>query len=346
MPKVSVIFPIYNNEKYIETCIKSVMNQTLSDIEMILIDDGSTDSAGQIMDALSLEDCRIKVIHKKNEGVAIGENYGLEIATGEYVGFVEADDAVAPDMFERLYNAALKTNADIAKGGFYFKEKDNLYEFSAFYSLSPEGKVFQAKDKPNIFMYHASMWAAIYRRSFLNDNHIRNIETPSATYSDFTWSVMAYAAAKRITIVHAPLYYYTYDNPASSRIQEGEKCFYKPFQCLKANSILREAGIFEEVKEEIGYQEYSTCLGHAKRIRPELRDEFFLKFRNVMLDITKDGFNYNKFFFIDKYMAKQIVLDKKKFFYYYVDLMNLFFKNRITGVLWWVLKGLKFKIIH
>lgn len=346
IPKVSVIFPIYNNEKYIEKCIRSVMNQTLKEIELILIDDGSTDSAPEIMDALAREDNRIKVVHKINEGVAIGENYGLEIASGEYVGFVEADDAVAPEMFEKLYNAAIKTDADITKSGFYYKERDKLHEFTAFYSLAPEGEVFRAKDRPNIFMYHASMWAAIYKRSFLNDHHIRNIETPSATYTDFTWSVMAYAAANKITIVHAPLYYYTYDNPASSRVQEGEKCYYKPFHCLKANEILREKGIFEDVKEEIGYQEYSTCLGHAKRIRPELRDEYFSKFREVLLDVTREGFLYSKFIFIDRYMAKQIVLNKKKQFYKNIDRINCIMNNQFVGLLWWKLKGLKFKIVR
>lgn len=346
MPKVSIIIPIYNNEKYVERCIRSVMNQTLADIEIILIDDGSKDSAPLIMDTLAKEDCRIRVIHKENEGVAISENYGLQIATGEYVGFVEADDAASPEMFEKLYNAAIKTNADIAKGGFYYKEKDKFHEFTAFYSLAPEREVFQAKNKPNIFMYHASMWAAIYKRSYIKENNLRNIETPFATYSDFTWSVMTYATAKKITIVHAPLYYYTYDNPASSRVQEGEKCFYKPYHCLKANEILREKGILKDVLEEIGYQEFITCLGHARRIREELKDEYFKYYRKVMLDLKKEGIIYKKFFFIDKHMAKLVASGKKSQFYSCVRLINLVMENKIVKIVWWNLKTLKFKIIH
>lgn len=345
-PKVSVIFPIYNNEKYIEKCIRSVMNQTLKDIEMILIDDGSTDPAPQIMDTLAKEDDRIRVVHKANEGVAIGENMGLDLARGEYVGFVEADDCIATDMYEQLYNRAIETDADIAKCGFYYSEKNSLHEFSAFFQLARDGEVFQAKDRPNIFMYHASMWAAIYKRSFINEHHLRNVITPSATYTDFTWSVMAYAYAKRITIVHKPLYYYTYDNPASSRVQEGEKCFYKPFHCLKANEILRNEGIFQEVKEEIGYQEFSTCLGHARRIKAELKDEYFKRFREVMLDVSKDGFGFKKFFFVDKYLAKLIVSNKKKQFYQYIGIMNLIMANRIVQLFWWDMKKLKFKIVR
>ena len=346
IPKVSVIFPIYNNEKYIEKCIRSVMNQTLKEIELILIDDGSTDTAPQIMDTLAKEDSRIKVVHKANEGVAVGENYGLDLATGEYVGFVEADDAVAPDMYEQLYDRAIKTGADVTKGGFYYVEKDNTHEFTAFYQLAEDGEVFLAKNKPNIFMYHASMWAAIYKRSFIEEYHLRNIETPSASYTDFTWSVMCYAHAKAITIVHKPFYYYTYDNPASSRVQEGEKCYYKPFHCLKANEILRDSGIFKDVKEEIGYQEFTTCLGHAKRIKPELRGEYFKRFREVMIDITKDGFEYKKFVFIDKRMAIHIINGKEKKFYKCVDKINAFMDSKIVKMMWWKLKGLKFKIVH
>lgn len=345
-PKVSIIFPIYNNEKYIEKCIRSVMNQTLEDIEMILIDDGSTDSAPSIMDKLAGEDKRIKVVHKKNEGVAIGENLGIEMATGEYIGFVEADDAVANDMYDKLYDIAKRTDADIAKCGFYYSEKGVNHEFTAFYTLAPEGDVFQAKDKPNIFMYHASMWAAIYKREFINKYHIRNIETPSATYTDFTWSVTAYTYAKRITVLHKPLYYYTYDNPASSRIQEGEKCFYKPYHCLEANKILRQNGIFEDVKEEIGYQEYTACVAHAKRIKKELKDRYFEKMREVMLDVTKDGFTFKKFFFIDKCMAKTLLNNNKNGFYGELKVINGVMNNYFIKKIWWSLKKVKFKIIH
>ena len=112
-PKVSVIFPIYNNEKYLENCIRSVMNQSLKDIELILIDDGSRDSAPAICDRLASEDLRITVVHKQNEGSAAGRNQGIDMASGEYVAFVESDDSVAPDMYEKLLKKAKETGADM-----------------------------------------------------------------------------------------------------------------------------------------------------------------------------------------------------------------------------------------
>jgi len=243
--KVSIIFPIYNNDNYIERAIRSVMNQTLKDIELILIDDGSTDRASEICDQLAAEDSRIQVIHKKNEGSAAGRNQGIDLAHGEYIAFVESDDCVALDMYEKLYRRAKETDADIVKCGFYFCEADKKYEAKFFYQIADDKEVFAPVEREKIFYYHASMWAGIYRRAFINEYGLRCIVTPSATYSDFSWMAMTYAYAKRVTIYHEGLYFYTYDNPNSSWNQEGRKCFYKPYHCLQANRILREVGIFE-----------------------------------------------------------------------------------------------------
>lgn len=317
--KITVIFPIFNNENYIEKCIRSVMEQTYHNLEMILIDDGSTDSAPYICDKLAEEDSRIRVIHKKNEGVAAGENLGLEIATGEYVGFVEADDYVVPDMYERLYEAAQKTDADIIKCGFYYND-GLLKEVTSFYDIAKDGEVFKAADKPLIFLHHASMWAGIYKMKFIKENGIKNIVTPSASYTDFSWMAKTYAAADSITIVHRPLYVYTYNNPLSSNKQDGVKCFYKPFHCLEANKILRAAGIFDKVKEEIGYHEFRTCLTHAKNIRADLRTEYFSRFREVLRDLcVETNFQFKHFSKAEQKQARLISEGKMEQFYKTVD---------------------------
>ena len=113
-PLVSVIVPIYNVEKYLSKCIESIINQTLSNIEIILINDGSTDSSGVIADNYAKNDSRIKVIHKKNGGQGSARNIGIELASGEYIGFVDSDDWIDLDMYEKLYNAAMNSRASIA----------------------------------------------------------------------------------------------------------------------------------------------------------------------------------------------------------------------------------------
>lgn len=111
---ISVIVPIYNIEKYIEKCIASISSQTYKNLEIILIDDGSTDSSGSICDTLAKNDPRIKVIHKKNGGLSDARNAGLEVAEGEYFSFIDGDDFITPDTLEKLYNAAVSTDSEIS----------------------------------------------------------------------------------------------------------------------------------------------------------------------------------------------------------------------------------------
>lgn len=117
MPKVSVIVPVYKVEAYLDRCVASLINQTLKDIEIILVDDGSPDLCPEMCDKWSLRNNRIKVVHKQNGGLGFARNTGIENACGEFIGFVDSDDYVKPDMYERLYTAAKKENAQIAMSG-------------------------------------------------------------------------------------------------------------------------------------------------------------------------------------------------------------------------------------
>ena len=113
MPKVSIIVPVYKVENYIQRCVESLRNQTLADIEIILVDDGSPDRCPEICDALALQDSRIRVIHKENGGVSSARNAGLDAATGNYIAFVDSDDYIDPDMYEKMLVVALEHNCDV-----------------------------------------------------------------------------------------------------------------------------------------------------------------------------------------------------------------------------------------
>ena len=112
-PKVSIIVPVYNAEKYLERCVSSLTKQTLKDIEIILVDDSSTDSSLEICKQMAEKDSRIKVIHKMNEGAGLARNAALSIANGEYIGFVDSDDFVELNMFEILYNKAIQYSSEL-----------------------------------------------------------------------------------------------------------------------------------------------------------------------------------------------------------------------------------------
>ena len=121
MAKVSVIIPIYKVEKYLSRCLDSVVNQTLEDIEIVLVDDGSPDSCPEICDRYAKKDSRIKVIHKKNEGLGYARNSGMLIATGEYIAFLDSDDYVSKDMYEKVYSELKRTDADCCVTGYVVK---------------------------------------------------------------------------------------------------------------------------------------------------------------------------------------------------------------------------------
>ena len=127
-PKVSIIVPVYNVEKYLERCLNSLRNQTLSDIEIILVDDSSTDSSLDICKKMEMEDSRIKVIHKENEGAGKARNAALAIANGEYIGFVDSDDFVELNMFETLYNKAIQYSSDLVMSGVLFVDGNMFSE--------------------------------------------------------------------------------------------------------------------------------------------------------------------------------------------------------------------------
>ena len=118
-PIISVVVPIYNVEQYLEKCVKSIQNQTLSNIEIILVDDGSTDESGVIAENLALNDERIRVYHKENGGLSSARNYGIDRATASLIGFIDSDDYIEADMYELLYNNLLKENADISMCSLY-----------------------------------------------------------------------------------------------------------------------------------------------------------------------------------------------------------------------------------
>ena len=117
-PKVSIIVPVYNVEKYLDRCMESLLNQTLKDIEIILVDDGSPDNCPQMCDDYAKKDSRVKVVHKANAGLGYARNSGLDVATGEYVAFVDSDDYVELDMYEQMYEASLNYQVQMVLCGF------------------------------------------------------------------------------------------------------------------------------------------------------------------------------------------------------------------------------------
>jgi glycosyltransferase involved in cell wall biosynthesis len=213
--KVSIIIPVYNVEKFIKRCLNSLINQTLKDIEIICINNGSTDKSAQIIEEFAQRDNRIVIINQTNSGVSTARNAGITKAIGEFVGFVDSDDWVDLDFYEKLYNAAKSHDADIAVGEiirlnkFYRKYHLKLNEEI---STTDVNQKFELCDVPQ----KSYVWNKIYKRQKLLDLNLRFED--GIVYEDviFTPQVLYYMD-KLVTVPNANYYYWRRSNSLVSQ---------------------------------------------------------------------------------------------------------------------------------
>lgn len=217
MTKVSVLVPVYNVEKYLKKCLDSILKQTLKDIEIICINDGSTDSSLTILEEYSKKDSRIKIINKPNSGYGNSMNIGLDSAIGEYIGIIESDDFADSKMFETLYNIAKTKEADIVKSDWYcYWTKGNSDIKANAVPKELSGRVFSAKDKLFVLKMQPAIWSGIYKREFLKSKNVRFLETPGASYQDTGFYFKAMMQASSIIFTSEAFVHYRQDNLNSS----------------------------------------------------------------------------------------------------------------------------------
>ena len=213
-PLVSIIVPCYKVEQYLPVCIESILNQSYSDWELILVDDGSPDRSGEICDQYAAKDERIRVIHKQNAGVAAARNSGVELATGDYATYLDGDDYLHPDCLRELVRIAEGQHADIVQCG-YVRGNDTIFP--------PSEQKETVKEYTNHSVFAADVakiivWGKLYRMDILKD-----IRIPEGRYFEddlVTWRW--YYAADRIVVTSHPYYYYTC-NAQSTMAQHHKK---------------------------------------------------------------------------------------------------------------------------
>lgn len=221
MLKVSILVPIYNVESYLAACLESLIHQTLQEIEIICINDGSTDLSPVIAAKYARKDSRIHLINKENTGYGNTMNVGLRIAKGEYIGFVESDDYASPEMFEVLYQKAKKYEAEVVKSNFFEHRGDSetsgvQNEFVELLSGFPYSRLLTKEEQVGLHMVHAQIWSAIYKRSFIEQYGIGFNETPGASYQDTSFAFQVWFYAKRVVLEQGAYLHYRVDNPGSS----------------------------------------------------------------------------------------------------------------------------------
>lgn len=216
-PRVSIVVPIYGVEKYLEQCVDSLLDQTLQDIEIILVDDGSPDHSGEIADDYAKRDARVKVIHQKNAGLGPARNAGMAIATGEYVGFVDSDDWVLPGMYEELYKTAIRDGADIVVSGHCDVTNGKVTKVKrhplAGKMITDKSEILSVRKNlyghgffdTSVEAFPMSVWMSVYRNSFIKENRLNFRKIMS---EDTIFNLDAYKCANVVSFTGGTDYRY------------------------------------------------------------------------------------------------------------------------------------------
>lgn len=239
---ISIIVPAYNIEKYIERCLKSISGQTYNNLEIIVVDDGSTDSTGKLIDNYKLIDNRVIIIHKNNGGVSSARTAGLAMATGAYIGFVDGDDYIEPQMYERLMNNMLKYHADISHCGYKMLFPDGHIDF--YYNT---GKVVEQTHEEGLrdllsgVFVEPGLWNKLYRKSIVNDFDKSPLWDESIRINeDLLLNYIFFKKSVKAIYEDIPMYHYILrKGSATSKIQ--------PYKLLDPIKVLEY--ILQDLKE-------------------------------------------------------------------------------------------------
>lgn len=281
MAKVSVVIPVYNVERYLAECLDSVVHQSMKDLEIICVDDGSTDGSGKILDDYAKKDSRFHVIHKKNEGYGKAVNIGMAAADSPYVAIVESDDRIAETMYEDLYKIAEKYKAEVIKADYYeFYKSQNGNYIEEYVPLTREEKLIPFYEKVlNVREYEGALkfskytWSGIYQLDFLRREHILHNETPGASYQDNGFWFQTMVKAESVYFVKNAYYHYRIDNPNSSVVST-----------TKVLAVNQEYDFIDKILEQMGtkgirFRKWSRYfrlwgnVGVISQIDPEYKEE-------------------------------------------------------------------------
>ena len=286
MAEVSIIVPVYQVENYIRQCIDSILVQTFTDFELILVDDGSKDKSGQICDEYAVLDQRVKVIHKENGGLSDARNCGMDQAVGNYFMFVDSDDYIASTMLEYLYKALTNKEADIAVCNFlYFFEEDRKRDFST--NIQSEvlsgAEIFYSRKNERVYGIWTVAWNKLYKRETLGNVRFRF----GKYHEDEFWANDIYQLDIKIVTIPECLYYYRQrDNSIM-----GKKSAARNLDIIEA---LQERIYIYLKKPEYADQAYKVLvfsleyLEESKRLKTsEAEEKRFIQSENRTKDILK-----------------------------------------------------------
>ncbi len=347
MAKLSVIIPVYRVEQYLPRCVDSVMRQTLSDLEILLIDDGSPDGCGRMCDEYAARDGRIRVLHKENAGLCAARNDGIDMATGTYVAFVDSDDWLEPDYYEQMVRAAEKYDPDLVTGNYY---RDVGPYCTVKHSVAAE----ETTDDPErilrfqlgtLSMYYcdikdASMgpcWNKIFNRDFLLEHHIYFDDV--RTFEDILYSFKAFWYARRVTCIPVQGYHYRYVEASimngydPGRIEKDRNTM-DILYCMGADMFYPGAEAYKAIyaftANSLRITVWNGLFGRENKVN--LREKLDTLRGILVSDHYRTAFNRCPPRMVDRRLIPCALLKTRSAFYFYILYVLQCWKRRLVGV--------------
>lgn len=301
IPKVSIIVPIYNVEQYLARCMNSLLNQTLSDIEIIMVDDESPDNCPAMCDEYARQDSRVKVIHKKNEGLGFARNSGLEIASGEYVAFVDSDDFVENEMYKELYNEANSKKLEAVFCNYYFyKKKGNTKVINDVlkneYCVNSEeifnfilNMIGSEPTSKEDRKYTMSVWHGIYSNSIIQQYKVLFPSERQIISEDIIFHINFLYHTKKIGYINTNYYYYCENGLSLSKSYRPDR--FEKYKILHREIINLLASLYPNKNKDVILSANRLLLGYV---------------RNMCLNY-KNSTNEIKFILDDPYLKNIII---------------------------------------
>lgn len=268
---ISVIVPVYNMEQYLERCVNSIRQQTYKEIEIILVDDGSTDASPQMCDTFAKEDGRIQVIHKQNGGLSDARNSGLAVAKGDYIGFVDSDDWIEPTMYERLYTACVNEGAQIA-----ICRYAQVYCDKTIKSGTNQVHCFGRDELLRIYIcdhdkykIYNSVWSKLFRRDI-----VEGVMFPVGRNSeDIMYTTKAFCKTEKAAYVDECMYNYVLDRQDSiMNVKAEERMFRDEIPFWREHIACIREHVSEEMGDLAAYYFYRRLLSYYMRYAKERHD--------------------------------------------------------------------------
>lgn len=318
IPKVSVIIPMLNSKPYICECLDSVVNQTLSDIEILCIDAGSTDGTREILSEYSRKDSRIKIIDSSKKSYGYQVNLGLDTAQGEYIGIVESDDYILNNMYEFFYDIAKKYDLEALKGDFcefYGNRDDRTFKkIDIACDKKYYGKILSPKKDKGLFYVNMLNPPGIYQLSFLRKHNIRLNESPGASYQDNGLWFQIFMNCQKIYFYPKAFYMLRRDNPNSS-VKSIEKvyCLCDEFDYIY-NIICNNNEETIIYKQLCAYFRYCTYMWKLYRVDNKYKIEFLMRFSNDFKKIKINNELRKELFDDYSWDSLQLIIDNPELY--------------------------------